>query len=68
MDDNGKLVARTKPTTVEFTADNRFDGFDFIVLFPGFDLPRAGTYEFSLCANYVDKPLSTATIRYLKEM
>ena len=67
-DDDGKIVARTKPKTVEFNAGNRSDGVEFIMRFPGFDLPHTGVYEFALCANYVEDPLATVHIRFLERM
>jgi hypothetical protein len=65
FDDNGTLLKRSTPTTIEFNEDNRFAGIQFRLTLPNMEV-RPGICEFAIFANYVETPLATCETRFLQ--
>jgi hypothetical protein len=61
-DENRKVVVKTKPKSIVFTTDNRFDGVQVVFRLPEFELIEPCVVEFELIANYAAEPIARAVV------
>jgi hypothetical protein len=63
-DENWNTVVETKPKSIVFCEDNRFDGVQFAFQLPEFEITEAGAIEFELMVNYAEEPIAITLIRF----
>lgn len=63
-DEHDRIVVETRPQSIVFTEENRFDGLQVAFQLPEFEIASPGVVEFELLANYAEVPIASALVRF----